>query len=60
SRAIDSMYYLHADDIIEPLHLENGRLRVPSGLRAEERARPPRRASVTRTGRAGSPRRAAG
>ncbi|ALM36738.1 MULTISPECIES: mandelate racemase/muconate lactonizing enzyme family protein [Streptomyces] len=31
SRAIDSMYYLHADDIIEPLHLENGRLRVPSG-----------------------------
>ncbi|SEN94891.1 mandelate racemase/muconate lactonizing enzyme family protein [Actinacidiphila rubida] len=31
SRAIDSMYYLHADDIIEPLHLENGRLRVPEG-----------------------------
>jgi glucarate dehydratase len=31
SRAIDSMYYLHADDIIEPLHLEGGRLRVPTG-----------------------------
>ncbi|GAA1699011.1 mandelate racemase/muconate lactonizing enzyme family protein [Streptomyces yatensis] len=31
SRAIDSMYYLHAGDIIEPLHLENGRLRVPTG-----------------------------
>jgi len=31
SRAIDSMYYLHADDIIEPLHLADGRLRVPSG-----------------------------
>ncbi|MFF3177699.1 mandelate racemase/muconate lactonizing enzyme family protein [Streptomyces sp. NPDC057900] len=31
SRAIDSMYYLHADDIIEPLTLENGRLRVPEG-----------------------------
>jgi glucarate dehydratase len=31
SRAIDSMYYLHADDIIEPLHLEDGRLRVPAG-----------------------------
>jgi glucarate dehydratase len=31
SRAIDSMYYLHADDIIEPLHLEAGRLRVPTG-----------------------------
>ncbi|MFF0228609.1 enolase C-terminal domain-like protein [Streptomyces sp. NPDC004629] len=31
SRAIDSMYYLHADDIIEPLHLENGRLRIPEG-----------------------------
>lgn len=31
NRAIDSMYYLHADDIIEPLELENGRLRVPTG-----------------------------
>nr|WP_042193624.1 enolase C-terminal domain-like protein [Kibdelosporangium sp. MJ126-NF4]CEL20805.1 Glucarate dehydratase [Kibdelosporangium sp. MJ126-NF4]CTQ98390.1 Glucarate dehydratase (EC 4.2.1.40) [Kibdelosporangium sp. MJ126-NF4] len=31
SRAIDSMYYLHADDIIEPLHLSGGRLRVPTG-----------------------------
>ncbi len=31
SRAIDSMYYLHADDIIEPLHLAGGRLRVPDG-----------------------------
>ncbi|MEU0371040.1 enolase C-terminal domain-like protein [Streptomyces sp. NPDC006283] len=31
SRAIDSMYYLHADDIVEPLHLERGRLRVPEG-----------------------------
>ncbi|MBP0457167.1 mandelate racemase/muconate lactonizing enzyme family protein [Streptomyces montanisoli] len=31
SRAIDSMYYLHADDIIEPLHLAGGRLRVPTG-----------------------------
>jgi glucarate dehydratase len=31
SRAIDSMYYLHADDIIEPLRLERGRLGVPTG-----------------------------
>ncbi|MEV6628210.1 enolase C-terminal domain-like protein [Amycolatopsis sp. NPDC051106] len=31
SRAIDSMYYLHADDIVEPLELTAGRLRVPSG-----------------------------
>ncbi|HWD03759.1 MAG TPA: enolase C-terminal domain-like protein [Amycolatopsis sp.] len=31
SRAIDSMYYLHSDDIVAPLHLEAGRLRVPSG-----------------------------
>ncbi|MGW4525362.1 mandelate racemase/muconate lactonizing enzyme family protein [Amycolatopsis sp. NPDC004378] len=31
SRAIDSMYYLHADDIVEPLELTGGRLRVPSG-----------------------------
>jgi glucarate dehydratase len=31
SRAIDSMYYLHEDDIVEPLELTAGRLRVPSG-----------------------------
>lgn len=31
SRAIDSMYYLHEDDIVEPLELVAGRLRVPSG-----------------------------
>lgn len=31
SRAIDSMYYLHADDIAEPLEFANGRLGVPSG-----------------------------
>ncbi|WP_019544527.1 mandelate racemase/muconate lactonizing enzyme family protein [Streptomyces sulphureus] len=31
SRAIDSMYYLHADDIIEPLPLNDGCLRAPSG-----------------------------
>ncbi|GAA2325409.1 isomerase [Streptomyces kunmingensis] len=31
SRAIDSMYYLHADDIIEPLTLREGRLTVPTG-----------------------------
>ncbi|MEW2546719.1 enolase C-terminal domain-like protein [Streptomyces sp. NPDC047002] len=31
SRAIDSMYYLHADDIIEPLGLADGSLRVPTG-----------------------------
>jgi glucarate dehydratase len=30
-RAIDSMYYLHADDIIEPLTLTGGSLRLPSG-----------------------------
>ncbi|TQM10068.1 mandelate racemase/muconate lactonizing enzyme family protein [Pseudonocardia kunmingensis] len=31
SRAIDSMYYLHADDVIEPLELHGGSLRVPTG-----------------------------
>ncbi|MEU6440762.1 enolase C-terminal domain-like protein [Streptomyces sp. NPDC047046] len=31
SRAIDSMYYLHADDIIEPLTLREGSLTVPTG-----------------------------
>jgi glucarate dehydratase len=31
SRAIDSMYYLHADDIAEPLELVDGRLKVPEG-----------------------------
>lgn len=31
SRAIDSMYYLHADDIVQPLHLADGRLRLPEG-----------------------------
>lgn len=31
NRAIDSMYYLHADDIIEPLELSEGRLTVPQG-----------------------------
>ncbi|WP_158880522.1 mandelate racemase/muconate lactonizing enzyme family protein [Amycolatopsis anabasis] len=31
SRAIDSMYYLHADDIVDPLPLANGSLRVPAG-----------------------------
>jgi glucarate dehydratase len=30
-RAIDSMYYLHADDIIEPIPLVEGRLTVPTG-----------------------------
>jgi glucarate dehydratase len=25
------MYYLHADDIVEPLELTGGRLRVPRG-----------------------------
>ncbi|NED99232.1 mandelate racemase/muconate lactonizing enzyme family protein [Phytoactinopolyspora halotolerans] len=30
-RAIDSMYYLHADDIIEPLELADGSLTVPTG-----------------------------
>lgn len=29
-RAIDSMYYLHADDIVEPLALVDGSLRVPT------------------------------
>ncbi|OZM83280.1 mandelate racemase/muconate lactonizing enzyme family protein [Pseudonocardia sp. MH-G8] len=31
SRAIDSMYYLHADDVIEPLELRGGSLGVPTG-----------------------------
>jgi glucarate dehydratase len=31
SRAIDSMYYLHEDDIVEPLVLRDGRLKVPEG-----------------------------
>jgi glucarate dehydratase len=31
SRAIDSMYYLHADDVVEPLGLRDGNLRVPTG-----------------------------
>ncbi len=31
SRAIDSMYYLHADDIVAPLRLSGGRLQVPTG-----------------------------
>ncbi|GAA0931887.1 mandelate racemase/muconate lactonizing enzyme family protein [Pseudonocardia zijingensis] len=31
SRAIDSMYYLHADDVIEPLVLDAGKLQVPTG-----------------------------
>ncbi|WP_244287426.1 enolase C-terminal domain-like protein [Amycolatopsis rubida] len=31
SRAIDSMHYLHADDIVEPLRLSGGRLRVLAG-----------------------------
>ena len=31
SRAIDSMYYLHADDVVEPLQLRGGSLRVPTG-----------------------------
>ncbi|TCO54118.1 mandelate racemase/muconate lactonizing enzyme family protein [Actinocrispum wychmicini] len=31
SRAIDSMYYLHGDDITDPLPLVGGRLRVPTG-----------------------------
>lgn len=30
-RAIDSMYYLHADDIIEPLQLTDGDLQLPTG-----------------------------
>ena len=28
-RAIDSMYYLHADDIVEPLRLENAEFGIP-------------------------------
>ncbi|WP_031466436.1 mandelate racemase/muconate lactonizing enzyme family protein [Sciscionella sediminilitoris] len=31
STAIDSMYYLHADDIVEPLRFESGALHVPDG-----------------------------
>jgi len=31
SRAIDSMYYLHEDDIVEPLVLRDGKLKVPDG-----------------------------
>ncbi|RJQ82048.1 isomerase [Pseudonocardiaceae bacterium YIM PH 21723] len=31
SRAIDSMYYLHGDDIADPLELVDGCLRLPSG-----------------------------
>ncbi|WP_262704278.1 MULTISPECIES: mandelate racemase/muconate lactonizing enzyme family protein [Streptomyces] len=31
SRAIDSMYYLHADDIADPIPLVDGRLAVPQG-----------------------------
>lgn len=31
STAIDSMYYLHSDDIIDPLPFENGHLQVPDG-----------------------------
>jgi glucarate dehydratase len=31
SRAIDSMYYLHEDDIVEPLVLRDGKLKVPGG-----------------------------
>ena len=30
-RAIDSMYYLHADDIVAPIPLKDGRLEVPTG-----------------------------
>jgi glucarate dehydratase len=30
-RAIDSMYYLHDDDIIDPIPLVHGRLTVPTG-----------------------------
>jgi glucarate dehydratase len=32
SSAIDSMYYLHDDDIIEPLPFEGGCLTVPDGV----------------------------
>lgn len=39
SRAIDSMYYLHADDIIEPLHLENGRIARALGTGARRARR---------------------
>ncbi|WP_399145516.1 hypothetical protein [Streptomyces sp. MK7] len=31
SRSVTGMDHLHADDIVEPLYLENGRLRVPTG-----------------------------
>lgn len=31
NRAIDSMYYLHDDDIIDPIPLHDGRLTVPDG-----------------------------
>ncbi|SDT34200.1 mandelate racemase/muconate lactonizing enzyme family protein [Microlunatus soli] len=31
SRAIDSMYYLHEDDIIDPIPLQDGRLSIPDG-----------------------------
>lgn len=31
NRAIDSMYYLHDDDIIDPIPLHDGRLSVPDG-----------------------------
>jgi len=31
NRAIDSMYYLHADDIAEPIAFEGGALKVPTG-----------------------------
>jgi glucarate dehydratase len=31
NRAIDSMYYLHADDVAEPLELRGGSLGVPTG-----------------------------
>lgn len=31
SRAIDSMYYLHDDDVVAPLELADGALRLPNG-----------------------------
>ncbi|ANY07839.1 mandelate racemase/muconate lactonizing enzyme family protein [Pseudonocardia sp. HH130630-07] len=31
NRAIDSMYYLHDDDIVDPIPLTGGRLSVPTG-----------------------------
>jgi hypothetical protein len=31
NRAIDSVYYLHTDDVAEPLELRGARLRVPTG-----------------------------